>query len=169
MKHFELPIGEKTLDFSGRLLYTVNNDRGDRPRWAELRLYKVLSEAEDDEPRLIWLLYTIGHTLVYHTPRSRCRKGKLTAVRHFEEVAEDPDNLEPCGVCDPPDWEDAGDGTLFDLEVTWYSYTPCPTPGKVYDALCRPGTSQLSAPGRELLEGAQQADPELTGFGKVTF
>jgi hypothetical protein len=31
MKHYELPAGEQTLDFWGRLIYAIDNDRGDRP------------------------------------------------------------------------------------------------------------------------------------------
>ena len=135
MRHYELPAGEETLDFYGRLICAVDNDRGDRPRWAELRLYKV--QPEDEGSKELWLLYTIGHTMVYHSYNGECNKGVAVRAGDFPERAEDPEGLEACIVCTPAEWSEAEEDQLFELEVTWYSYTPCPTADKVLDALRR--------------------------------
>lgn len=183
MRHHELPAGEETLEFQGRLIHSVDNDRGDRPRWAELRLYKIWDSAEGKE---IWLIYTIGHTLVYHEADGPCNRGITVPAGDFPDRAEDPDSLEPCEVCEPEDWRQADGSQLFDLEVTWYSYTPCPTAEKVLDALrreprcagcrhkphadyrCRCGCDDfaeapraLSVPGARLIEQAKHLDPEI--------
>jgi hypothetical protein len=176
-----LPAGDDTLEFTGRLIAVVDNDRGDRPRWAELRLYKVSGE------RRLWLLYTIGHSLVYHQAGSDCKKGIRMAAGDFRERAEDWRDLEGCEHCSPPDWGRALPGTEFDLEVTWYTHVTCRTPDEVYCALlreprcknclCKPHDGQrcrrcrcaeyaeaprvLSVPGRRLWENARRADPDL--------
>lgn len=183
-KHFELPAGENTLDFWGRLIYAIDNDRGDRPRWAELRLYKILSSEDNEE---MWLLYTIGHTMVYHRLNSECNKGIAVAAGDFRERAEDAEGLEPCEYCRPADWETADPGQKFELEITWYSYTPCRTPQEVLDGLrreprckhcnhkphagyrCREcrcsnyeeGPRPLSVPGRRLIEHVKHLDPDI--------
>lgn len=182
MRHFELPAGEETLDFHGRLLGSVDNDRGDRPRWAELRLYKILSSGGEE----MWLLYTVGHTMIYHAAGAECNKGIAVRAGDFPQRAEDPDGLEPCTTCAPPDWQDADGEELFELEVTWYTYTPCPTADKVLDALRREPRCKhcahkphegyrcgcacesyeeaprtLSVPGRRLVEHVKHRDPEI--------
>lgn len=190
MKHYELPAGEQTLDFWGRLIYAIDNDRGDRPRWAELRLYKILATDPDDEimyGRQMWLLYTIGHTLVYHARGSECNKGIAVAAGDFRDRAEDWENLEPCEFCHPANWETVDDAQQFELEVTWYSYTPCRSPQEVLDALrreprckncnhkphdgyrCRDcrcfdyaeGPRPLSVPGRRLIEHVRHLDEDI--------
>jgi hypothetical protein len=181
MKHWELPTEEGTLDFTGRLIHAVDNDRGDRPRWAELRLYKILS----DEGSEMWLLYTIGHTMVYHRENSECNRGIAVRAAEFWSRAEDPEGLEPCVRCAPPDWR-LDQEAVFDLEVTWYTYTPCATAEKVIEALRKPpscarcghkphetyacwcrcedyaeGLRPLSAPGKRLIEQVRLLDPEI--------
>ena len=183
MRHYELPAGEETLDFWGKLLATVDNDRGDRPRWAELRLYKILDTAEAQE---IWLIYTIGHTLVYHQENSSCNRGIPLPAADFRTRAEDPENMESCEACQPLSWQDASPDASFELEVTWYSYTPCRSADKVLDALrreprcknCRHKPHEgyrcqcecrdyaeaprpLSVPGARLIEQVKSADPEI--------
>jgi hypothetical protein len=188
---YELPVdavSKETIEFYGKLLGTVDNDGGDRPRWAELRLYKAFSEESRQD---IWLLYTIGHTLVYHRSgrrSSRCQgKGETVNALQIPAYAEDEDNLDPCVFCNPPDWEDAADDDLFDLELTWYTPTPCSTAERVYNALRREarcancthkshedrqcwtcectdyaeGPRTLSIPGRKLWDQARAADPEI--------
>lgn len=179
-KDYELPAGDETIEFTGKLLGSVDNDGGDRPRWAELQLYKVLGSTGE-----MWLLYTIGHTLVYHAPGG-CNRGIPVAAGDIPERAEDPESLEPCVICRPGNWEEADPGEVFDLEVTWYTYTPCATARKVMDALRRDPRCQdcqhkhhpayacscgcehyvqeraaLSMPGRRLIEAVKAADPEI--------
>lgn len=185
MKHHELPAGEETLDFYGRLICSVDNDRGDRPRWAELRLYKVMFEEGENGGTEGWLVYTVGHTLVYHAYNSECNKGIAVRACDFPERAEDADALEGCIECRPGDWT-ADPQKLYELEVTWYSYTPCPTADKVLDALRRDARCKhcahkphetyqcwcrceryeeapryLSVPGRRLIEQARHLDKDI--------
>jgi hypothetical protein len=183
-KDYELPAGDETIEFRGKLLGTVDNDGGDRPRWAELRLYKILS-GDEDEWAEQWLLYTVGHTLVYHAPGG-CNRGIPVAAGDIPGRAEDPDSLEPCVSCRPGGWEGADPDEVFDLEVTWYTYTPCATAQKVLDALRRDPRCQdcghkhhpayacscgcehyvqeravLSMPGRRLIEVVKAVDGDI--------
>lgn len=200
MKHYELPAGEETLDFWGRFIYKVDTESGERSRWAELRLYKIIDTNEDhgafldpdDEDfdmygKELWLLYTIGHTLVYHELGSTCNRGIVVAAGDFPERAEDPEQLEPCEYCHPSDWTLAHAEDQYELEITWYSYTPCQTADKVIRSLyreprcrnCRDKPHEgvrchrcgcgsyieaprtLSIPGRRLIEQVKRLDPEI--------
>jgi hypothetical protein len=188
MRHYELPTREETLDFTGKLIHAEDNDQGDRPRWAELQLYRILHTDPDDEElygQQGWLLYTVGHTLVYHAEHG-CNRGILLPAGDFDEQAEDPEALEPCVRCRPPHLEDTYPDTPLRLEVTWYSYTPSETPDEVYNSLCReaqckncqdkphktyqcscgckdyePAPRVLSVPGRRLWEQARRLDPDI--------
>lgn len=197
MRHHELPAREETLDFTGKLICAEDNDQGDRPRWAELRLYKILITGEDDDlfGEQAWLLYTIGHTLVYHAADG-CNRGVALPAGEFAATAEDPQALEPCVRCRPEDWETLPPETPLRLEVTWYTYTRCETPDEVYSSLCRepqcrncqdkphktyqcscgcesyePAPRVLSVPGRRLWEQARRLDSDIgkTAARKVRF
>lgn len=199
MKHYELPAGDQTLDFTGRLIKSIDNDRGDRPRWAELRLYKIIDTNPDHDEtcpdpewqgmygRELWLLYTIGHTLVYHRAGAECNKGIAVKAGDFPDRAEDPDAMEACDACQPADWESVAPDQEFELEVTWYSYTPCVTAEKVLEALRRDprcnqcnhkphggwrckdcgcsdyteGPRMMSVPGRRLIEHVRHLDADI--------
>jgi hypothetical protein len=187
MRHYELPTREETLDFTGKLICAEDNDQGDRPRWAELRLYKILVTNPDDDlfGQQAWLLYTVGHTMVYHRADG-CNRGILLPAGDFDEQAEDPEGLEPCVRCRPPQLDATHPDTPLRLEVTWYTYTPCETPDMVYSSLCRelqckncgdkphktyacscgcedyePAPRVLSVPGRRLWEQARRLDPDI--------
>jgi hypothetical protein len=187
MQKHELPTREETLEFTGKLIHTEDNDQGDRPRWAELRLYRIIiTDPENDlYGQEMWLLYTVGHTMVYHSA-SGCNRGILLPVEDFEEQAEDPGGLEPCVRCRPAPWDEVPDGTPLRLEVTWYTYTPCKTPEMLYSSLCRDPQCKncgdkphktyacscgcedyeeaprvLSVPGRRLWEQASRLDPDI--------
>lgn len=187
MRHYELPTREETLDFTGKLIHAEDNDQGDRPRWAELRLYRILNTDPDGElfGEQTWLLYTIGHTMVYHAEHG-CNRGILVPAGDFPETAEDPEGLEPCVRCRPPRWDDVPSGTSLRLEVTWYTWTACETPDMVYSSLCREPQCKncldkphktyacscgceeyeqaprvLSVPGRRLWEQARRLDPDI--------
>jgi hypothetical protein len=97
MRHHELPVGEETLEFWGRFVDDVDTDSGDRARWAELRLYKIIDTNPDHDDSWphddgfrgtfgeeIWLLYTVGHSVVYHDLFG-CNKGVAMKIADFEE------------------------------------------------------------------------------------
>jgi hypothetical protein len=186
MRDYELPAGEETLIFHGRFLDGVDTDSDDRFRWAELRLYKIVTATGDQA----WLLYTIGHSLVYHAANG-CSKGVKVRVGDFGSfrTEDEMDDLEPCAECNPRDWRVADEADVYRLEITWYSYTVCPTADKVLESLyrerrcanCRqrckphdgeacwkcgcgeysPAPRTLSVPGRRLIEQVKAKDPEI--------
>ena len=208
MKYYELPTGDYPLEFWGIFVNEEDTDNGERNRWAHLQLYRIIdsnpahddSLSPDDENRgmygkEMYLLYTIGHTLVYHDEDAACRGGVRVRVADFPRKTadfpltdEDPD-LEPCETCNPADYRLASPGDYFKLEVTWYSYTPCQTADKLIQSLyreprcdkvnCRHKPHEnhrcrfcgctayreaprtLSTPGRNLLEGARDSEPEI--------
>lgn len=195
MRHYQLPAEGETLDFTGRFIDKVDTDSGDRLRWAELQLYKILDtnpDHDDDCPdpenrgmygRELWLLYTIGHTMVYHAADGRCKGGIRTAARDFAAKAEKASDLEPCEDCSPGEWRDDPDAE-YRLEVPWYSYTACQTADKVIRSLYRKPKCEscwhkphdacwcgcreykeaprtLSVPGFQLLTQVKEKDPEI--------
>lgn len=154
MRHYELPGTKGPVEFDGRLIDVTDTDNGERDRWAELRLYKIVdTNPEHDENALgedhcmygkeMWLVYTIGHTLVYHEAGSSCNRGIEARVAEFSSLTadfpqgpDDPD-LEPCAECRPLDYHDAADDDIYELEVTWYRHIPCQTADKVIRSLYR--------------------------------
>lgn len=200
MRYHELPAEDETLEFWGKLLASEDTDTGDSLRWAELQLYRIVDTNPEHDSRLpasdenrgmygkqMWLLYTIGHSLVYHATGTSCRGGKQVPAGEFRTRAEDPFELVPCPDCSPDDWDAVGEDTLFRLEMPWYTYIPCQTPKKVVESLYRKPRCQncrdephkggscrrcgcdsyreaprvLSVPGRALLEKVAQVDPEI--------
>jgi|SRR5882724_3071261 len=156
MKYLELPTGDNPLVFWGKFLHEVDTDDGNRNRWAHLQLYKIIdtdpshddSLPGEDENRgmygkQMYLLYTIGHTLVYHDKDSSCRGGVKMRVSEFARKSADfprsgdDSDLEPCEKCSPPDYRQASPDDLFRLEITWYSYTPCQSASKLIVSLYR--------------------------------
>lgn len=186
MKHYELPTREETLDLTGKLLYVVDNDQGG-PRWAELKTYRILNTDPESDVfgQEMWLLYTIGHSMAYHAADG-CNRGILLPVRDFPAQAEDPEGLEACPRCRPPQWDSAPDDLQLRLEVTWYKYVLCKTPDMLYNALCREPSCancthrrhqaypcscgcaeyeeaprELSVPGRRMWEQLRRLDPDI--------
>ena len=124
---FELPTNDAPISFEGWFIGSLDNGGGERLRWAELHLYRWLPEAGGEAG---FILYTIGHTLVYHYFNGECGKGEAYPVSDFPEQyalgrIEDPDELEPCDKCRPDDWRTAPPEQEFEVEVTWYKWTAC--------------------------------------------
>ena len=156
MMHYELPTGDYPLEFWGRFIHEVDTDNGERVRWAHLLLFRIIdtnpehnsSLKEEDEDRdmygkEMYLLYTIGHTLVYHREDAPCRGGVRVKVSEFGRKSadfpreEDDPDLEPCDVCSPRDYHLSGPDDFFRLEITWYKYYPCQTADKLIRSLYR--------------------------------
>jgi hypothetical protein len=200
MTFHDLPAGEYRLQFWGRFLDEVDTDNGKRPRWAQLSLYRII----DDNPehvdswefddgnrgmygREMWLLYTTGHTLLYHD--IDCHQGVKVTKRDILGLGEDsvlniedPDDLEPAEDCRPRDWHLAELDDEFRLETTWHSDVPCQTPAKVREALSKCGNCHdkphqgacykcgcanyrgvLTSPGSKLWDQVCKLDPDLAG------
>jgi hypothetical protein len=209
MKFYELPTGDYPLEFWGRFIheedtYEVTSSRESR-RWAHLLLFAAVDTnpahnldlpPEDEDYGMygkeLYLLYTIGHSLVYHDQDSACRGGARVKVADFAKknvdvpFSEDDPDLEPCEVCEPADYHLAPPDEIYKLEITWYSYTPCQSADKLIRSLyrdprcercrhkpheqrrcyCKCATYKeaprtLSTPGRNLLEGARDQEPEI--------
>ena len=156
MKLYELPTGDYPLVFWGRFLEEEDTDDGKRKRWAHLMLFGIIDTnpahdsslpPEDENYQMygktMYLLYTIGHTLVYHDEDAACRGGVRMRVSEFSRKTadfphgdDDPD-LEPCEECSPGDYHSAAPGDFFRLEITWYSDTPCQSADKLIRSLYR--------------------------------
>lgn len=181
MTYRELPAGRDTLKFTGEFLHKTDTDTGERLRWAELQLWRLLGTEGADAGRIMWLLYTIGHSLVYHEAGG-CTKGVLVAARDFPaKAAEHLEDLEPCADCRPGDWRAASPDDQFDLEILWYDHTLCRTPEEVLRALsrcrncrdkphegiichrcgCVSYSEVLSSPGARLIERVKELDPAI--------
>lgn len=157
---WEIESADGTLEFDGKLLGTVNNERRGRSRWAEIVLYKYLI-SDPADPRYgqqAYLLHTMGHSVVYHRHDSACGQGVPVPVEEFPLRAEFPDDLEPCtdtlvrgrvvaSGCYPPDWTKAKAGTVFDLEVLRHLQYFCPTADDVLHQLRRPSRELCEACG----------------------
>lgn len=97
--------GMPPTEIQGKLLGNIDNDRRGRPRWAELELYRYIdtnSAHISDRPELstyaheLYLLHTMGHSVVYHRLECDSNRGVEAAAAEFAEIAEFPDDLEPC-------------------------------------------------------------------------
>jgi hypothetical protein len=198
MTEHKLPADGEILHFWGKFLASEDTDSGDSLRWAELQLYRITDTNPDHDDfchdleyrglygKQMWLLYTVGHSVVYHD-LDGCAKGVKIKGSDFPGKTEEPlQDLTACSQCRPADWR-KNPGEEFRLEVTWYSYTPCPTAGKVITSLyrdprcatCRDRPHKdsrcrrcgcedfvaeprvLSVPGRRLVEKVSRVDPEI--------
>ena len=201
-----LPADGHPIKFLGRLLSETDTDDRERLRWAELRLYKIIdtNPAHDDSlpgededhgmyGKPMWLLYTVGHSLVYHQ-LGACPGGIIVRKADIAVRADNPGDLEPCPKCRPQDWTQMADDQKLRLEVTWYSYTPCQSAEKVIqslwrnlqcltchdeahqDRVCgrcgcrryREAPRQLSVPGHQLIEQVRLLDEEIDRAAGMT-
>jgi hypothetical protein len=153
MKLIQIPTMDGVIELNGRLLGVVDNERRGRPRWAEIELYDyidtdrshVAPEPSVDDHEVIatygqrlYLLHTMGHSVVYHRHDGDCNKGVAIPVEDFPERAEFPRDLEACEDCRPLDWQKMPEGTIYDLEVLRHLIYKCRTPEAVLERLRRP-------------------------------
>jgi hypothetical protein len=153
-------------EFHGKLLGVVDNDRHGRPRWAELELYRyvdtdpehvryiddgglyndppIVDEANSTYGKEMYLLHTMGHSVVYHRADSECNKGITIPVEQFAKRAEFPDDLEPCPECRPPAFADLDDDEELALEILRHLIHSCRNADSVLERLKRP--SKMTCP-----------------------
>lgn len=193
MSYHELPADQEVLEFWGKFIDKTDTDDGENDRWAELQYWFILdtneshddSLPEGDEDRGMFgkqlrLVYTIGHSLVWHRYPQGCNKGVKILGKEFPaSTSEDPASLVPCEKCSPDEWEEFPEAE-FRLEKPWYSYTACRTPaeaitalsrcmhcrdkpheGRCYRCGCTRYEGVLTTPGRTLVEQVSKIDPEL--------
>lgn len=150
-EQFEIETPDGTLEFHGKLLGVIDNERRGRPRWAEIELYQYAVTDEDGNMHgQQYLLHTMGHSVVYHRHDGACNRGVTVRADEIPQRAEYPKDLEPCTDtvvrgnvvakgCYPADWTTVPYGTLFDLEVLRHTRIICPTAEEVVSQLRRPG------------------------------
>lgn len=147
MELITIPTMDGTIELHGIMLGVVDNERRGRPRWAEIELYKYIDTDIahiSDNPDLntysqtLYLLHTMGHSVVYHRHEGDCNKGVAVAVEDFTERAEFPRDLEPCEECLPDDWHSSPTGTIYDLEVLRHLIYKCRTAEATLERLRRP-------------------------------
>lgn len=133
LQHFELPTRDLPIDFDGWLVDELDNGGGSRPRWAVLQLYRW--QPRDGGP-LGYILYTIGHSVVYHEPDSACGRGVITTVGNILDVTpESYEDLMPCPDCRPQDLADLDDDDEVEMEQIWYKWQKCATDDELLLAL----------------------------------
>lgn len=198
MTYHKLPATEETLEFWGELVDKTDTDNGEAERWTELQYWFMLdTDASHDDslpeenPRRgmygkrIRLVYTIGHSLVYHAYPEGCTRGQKVKGADFpHRTTERLADLLFCEQCDPEEWSENPEKD-FRLETARYSYTACWTPEAAVTALSRcetcwdkpheNGTCHrngcgcgdykgiLTVPGRILIEQVKDRDPPLAG------
>ncbi len=191
MTYCELPSEDGTLEFWGKFIDSTDTGDGENERWAELQLWLILDtdESHDDSledenkgmyGKTLRLVYTIGHSLVWHKYPGGCNKGVRVLGKDFpSSTSEDPGALTPCFKCSPEEWEEFPE-TEFRLEKPRYSYTACRTPAEAITALSRCANCRdkphegrcyrcgctryegvLTTPGRTLITQVAERDPEL--------
>lgn len=164
MKLIRIPTEDGTWELYGCRLDSIDNDRRDRPRWAEIGLLQYFDtnplhdrNCPDPEWRgkygtQVWLIHTMGHSVLYHVNNSECNKGVEFPVEEFPDRSEfRVEELEPCEKCQPPELDFTRDdrggivwgpatppGMLLDLEMLWHTVVPCPAPELVLANLRRP-------------------------------
>jgi hypothetical protein len=176
MKQISIETMDGTLEFHGKLLGVVDNERRGRPRWAEIELYKYI----DTDPahislnpdlntygQQLYLLHTMGHSVVYHTPSGNCNRGILVPVKEIQDRAEFPHDLEPCEECNPLRWEYSPEDSTVEVEVLRHLVYKCRTAEDVLAKLRRPprggvpGAPVLSSPGQRLVELVKYKDDDI--------
>ncbi len=184
MQQVKLPVKQGNLVFCGIFLGQVDNDTGDRLRWAQLKAYKGFGtnkEIPETYGREYYLLYAVGHSLVVHA-RDGCRGMLLPVSKFTADLNEDLAELEACPDCDPGFSQDSPPDAEFKLEVTRYSHTQHLPAAALVDALhkckacghrphdrrpsCGCGCEtyvkgDLSAIGQRLLDQLKLTDPDI--------
>ena len=202
----ELPLDDGTLQFWGEFLDREESGSADDSRWTELNLYRIIDDdpshdsslpAKDENRdmygRQMWLLYTIAHSLVYHS-RNGCGRGVRMKVSDLVTREIDPEGLEACERCCPSPVLDAFPEAEFRIEIPLHFYTPCQNAQKLMRSLWRDPRCEnchdrahedgrcrkcgcdhyvearrtLSIPGRNLLERVAQQDPGIAAAMTTT-
>ena len=191
-ENFELPTNDVPIVFDGYFISDLDNNDGDRLRWAVLSLYRWYQK---DTGNLGYILYTTGHSVVYHELGGRCGYGEPHSVSEFPALhaagrIENPADLEPCETCrpiDPDDWSLVPPDQEFEVEITWYKWSACRDveelllagrrEARCRNCLCRPhrdqcrvcncanyveGPRPLSGPMQRLLGKAKYRDADIS-------
>jgi hypothetical protein len=171
MDVFIVADGVKQIGFSGkRLASTTTNPDGTRPRWTELRLWRMAAghQAPHEEPGGDYMLQSFGMTNVYHKASGGCRKGgpaKLSDLDPLRRVA--------CAEC----WPRAAVPKLsadapVRAETDWPQAWQCVSAETLVAVLrelssrgrTARSVSGLSRPSEQLLEEAADNDPDLADY-----
>ena len=154
MNLIQIPTTDGTIELYGRLLGVVDNERRGRPRWAEIELLEYVDTDTahiSENPDLntygqqLYLLHTMGHSVVYHRHDADCNKGVAVYRADFPFRAEFPvEDLEPCEECQPPYLENITPDTMMNLEVLRHLIYKCKSAEVVLEKLRRP--SRVTCP-----------------------
>lgn len=135
MDHFVLPTDDLPIKFDGWLVGELDNGGGDRLRWAVLQLYRWYP-VDGGDPG--YILYTIGHSVIYHAPNSPCGRGVVTEVGSIEDITPEAyEDLEPCPECRPADLDDYAPSDLVEMEKVKYKHAECRSDEELLMALRR--------------------------------
>lgn len=160
--NYEVYEGLRKIRFDGELIAESSTEKQWKPRWLELRLYKVepgqsFPEEGADRLRLPdggYLLHQVGQSVLYHNPDNPdCQDGVPASF------ADLPEDAQPCPSCRPPGRIalQASPGQVVGLESTRNSVKRSPTAAGIVQ-LIEEGRPELSAPAEKLLRIAEKND-----------
>lgn len=138
---------QRNREFTGVHVAAASTETPDYPRWTTMDLYRTTDGR--------YILYTVGHSVVYHRIDSPCNSGTYTAA------AELPGDAEPCPKCAPAPHPDAP----VNLENPLIKLVTCASADEVRTALThtdrRTGATAVSHVAQRLLMDAARTDPEF--------
>lgn len=154
-KTFHVRNQLEVIEFDGNMISGATTERANDPRWTEINIYKTTGGS--------YVIHRIGRSVVYHVRGSECNYGIATNVTKL------PEDAEPCATCQPgfPDELDAED--IVDFEIDIHSAEVCTAvelPHRLTHRKINRDTGKeerfMSSVSRRALQGALDADPDLT-------
>ena len=179
MEKFSVPDGVQNHPFMGVKLGEVSTDEKQvRPRWTELRLFRLATDAQVQVmkdggdpgfPGGVYLVHSMGRSLVFHKDAGGCGKGTRTEAGKMSQ------EMEACEECWPGDYDPVMTAeTLVRAELDRGFAVICETAADVGIALeemtrkIRPGggriTKKMSGPAAGLLVNAAPNDPDIAAL-----
>lgn len=136
---------QRNREFTGVHIAAASTETPDYPRWTTMDLYRT------DDGR--YILYTVGHSVVYHLINSPCNSGTYTEADRL------PEDAEPCPRCAAPAHPDGP----VNLENPLIKLVACADADGVRTALThtdrKTGTVAVSHVAQRLLMDAARKDP----------
>lgn len=147
----------RVTEFDGTLIAeTVNSGR---PRWLEIRLYRLDSGSG-------YVLHRLGQSKLYHRMgNTSCTTAGGNPSGEPVPASGLPDDPVSCDVCQPPWPEELSPDETVRWEVPRHTIDRCQTPVQVVDKLTsftrrsRVRSSAMSEPVTDLLAQASRNDP----------
>ncbi len=158
-----IPADDVMLEFAGELVGSASTEKPGKPRWVEIRLYKV----SDGTGR--YVLHRTGKSLAYHRLDAPCNRGVPVAASRLAL------NAMRCPECNPPELAVTRSmpGHQVSAESDHTAAVICTDATEAVSRLRLPNpmsakasgsgliSGRYSAPAQRLLDEARQNDPDI--------